>query len=490
MGAASGHWKDESVRGDKIKWLTTVDMDGMGPLKISLQRMHSILSSLQKRIRPRSEFFTKAIQVAYYGPNGAQYSQHSDVSPLIPTRRLTFILYLRETPKVSNPGGHLRLQTLTGASVDIAPKMNRMVIFRSNLLHQVLPSYFDRYAMTLWAHNQDMLESRDYLQAAKQPTIFVSVPAYRDPDTNKTIENLFDAATYPERIKVGVLYQDAKDEPWTHSEIPHRYQNYVEALHWSNEDARGPFVARAVIQEQLFSNEDYYMQIDSHMRFAQGWDEDLLHILSKCHDPHKSVLSTYPPTIMNDTLVPIPGPVLLYPTHFDSDGMLRIKGTSVEASESPISNMFAAAGFLFSSGKLIYDLPYDKTLEYLFFGEETLLSLSIWVKGWSIYSPWCESGYGTTCWHQWDRSYRRTLWQDFGNSESMINKRSDAQQKVQAYVQQLKHENGNQNERTLSSFEKAAGVIFEERRVVFKLQNENDIQHQSEAAGKFTENAY
>jgi [Skp1-protein]-hydroxyproline N-acetylglucosaminyltransferase len=490
MGAASGHWKDESIRGDKIKWLTSLDKDAMGPLNIPLQCMKSILSSLQKRIRPRSDFFTKAIQIAHYGPNGAQYSQHSDVSPLIPTRRLTFILYLRETPHVSNPGGHLRLQTLTGASVNVEPKMNRLVIFRSELLHQVLPSYFDRYAMTLWAHNRDTLDNRDYLQLANLPTIFVSVPAYRDPDTNKTIVNLFDTATYPERIKVGVLYQEAKDEPWAHSEIPRKYQNNIESLHWSNEDARGPLIARAVIQEQLFNNEDYYMQIDSHMRFAQGWDEELLHNLSKCHDPHKSILSTYPPTIINDTLVPILGPVLLYPTHFDSDGMLRMKGTSVEASESPRSHMFAAAGFLFSSGKLVSDLPCDKSLECLFFGEETLLSLNIWMKGWSIYSPWCASGYGTICWHKWDRSYRRTLWQDFGNSESMIKKRSDAQQKVHAYVQHLKHENGNQNERTLSSFEKASGVYFEERRVVFDLKDLKDIQRQPDAAGKITENAH
>jgi [Skp1-protein]-hydroxyproline N-acetylglucosaminyltransferase len=486
MGAASGHWKDESIRGDKIKWLTTTDNDVTDPLNAPIQYMKSVLGSLQARIRPRREFFTKAIQIAHYASNGTQYTQHSDVSPLVPTRRLTFILYLREPPHVSNPGGHLRLRTLMDTSIDIEPKMNRMVIFRSELLHQVLPAYFDRFAMTLWAHNRDTFDNREYLQAAMLPTIFVSIASYRDPDTNKTIVNLFDSATYPERVKVGVLYQDAKDEPWKHSQIPHKYQNCIKSMHWLNEDARGPLVARAVIQEQLYANEDYYMQIDSHMRFAKNWDEALLQNLSKCPDPHKSVLSTYPPSIIDDTLIPISGPVLLYPTHFDDDGMLRIKGAIVEPSEAPRSHMFAAAGFLFSSAKFVYECPYDKTLEFLFFGEETLLALNIWIKGWRIYSPWSASGYGPICWHKWDRSYRRTIWQDFGNSASMITKRSVAQKKLHDYVQQLKDENGNHHERTLSLFQEITGVDFQQHSVVFKL---NNTPYQTEASGKIMENA-
>lgn len=470
MSAAAGRWKDESVRGDKIKWHSTVD-EANDPLSVPIRQMKSILTKLQDRMKPKNNFFTKAAQVAHYAANGARYTQHSDVSPLVPTRRLTFILYLRETPKSSEPGGKLRLTTCTGTSVDIEPRMNRLVVFRSELIHQVLPTYFDRYAITLWAHNHQMFETRDYLKAATIPTIFVSVASYRDPDTNNTIVNLLESAAYPERVTVGVLYQDALEEPWKHSEIPGKYHNRIKSIMWPNEAAKGPVVARAAIQELLFKDEDYYMQIDSHMRFARNWDEALLNNITKCPVPQKSVLSTYPPPITDSTLIPVSGPILLRPTHFDDDGMLRIKGVTIDApvpSQAPLSHMFVAAGFLFAPSQIIRDCPYDKSLECLFFGEEIILSLRLWTIGWNIYSPWSSNGYGTVCWHKWDRSYRRTFWQDFGKSDSHLESRAKSQQQIldwQTSSQTLVDGYGNTDDRSLSSFAKAAGVDFQLRRV-------------------------
>lgn len=471
MGAAEGHWQDESIRGDRIKWhhVNRLDSD---PIASAISDMSRVLGNLQDRIAPKHEFFTKAIQIAHYPANGARYAEHSDVSPLVPTRRLTFILYLRDTPETATSGGHLRVRTLNGQSVDIEPRMNRLVIFRSELQHQVLPTYFDRYAITLWAHNYDTLVDQDFLRTSTLPTIFVSVGSYRDPDTCNTIVNLFERAAYPERISVGVIYYENDGQEYIGmDDIPQKYASRIRSIGLPARSAMGPIVTRAEIQSTLLGNQDYYMQIDSHMRFAQNWDKILLNNLSMCPNPQKSVLSTYPPSIMDDILVPVSGPILLRPTHFDADSMLRITGVVVSPPESqvPLQHMFVAAGFLFAPSPIVQDCPYDKSLQFLFFGEEIILSLRLWAKGWNIYSPWNPDGYGPVCWHNWDRSHRRTFWQDWGNSDEARKKRAESLKKIrdwQTGARPLFDQYGNANERSLSSFEEAAGVNFKLQTIV------------------------
>ena len=57
-------------------------------------------------------------------------------------------------------------------------------------------------------------------------------------------------------------------------------------------ESKGACWARHKVQS-LWQGEDYYLQIDSHMRFVQGWDEILIAMLEQCDSP-KPVLSTYP----------------------------------------------------------------------------------------------------------------------------------------------------------------------------------------------------
>ena len=51
--------------------------------------------------------------------------------------------------------------------------------------------------------------------------------------------------------------------------------------------------ARFLIQQRLYAGEEYYLQIDSHTRFAPRWDETLLEMLHRCDSP-KAVLTSYP----------------------------------------------------------------------------------------------------------------------------------------------------------------------------------------------------
>ncbi len=62
-------------------------------------------------------------------------------------------------------------------------------------------------------------------------------------------------------------------------------------------EATGPCKARRLSQK-LWAGEDYWLQVDSHMRFVPGWDEHLVCWLAASEQQAqfgKAVLSTYPP---------------------------------------------------------------------------------------------------------------------------------------------------------------------------------------------------
>lgn len=70
----------------------------------------------------------------------------------------------------------------------------------------------------------------------------------------------------------------------------------------------------------------------------------------------------------------------------------------------PIPSSFWAAGFAFSSSKVINEVPYDASLRFLFFGEESSMSARLWTSGWDFFAP-----SEAIVYHLWTRNYRSTF---------------------------------------------------------------------------------
>lgn len=192
-----------------------------------------------------------------------------------------------------------------------------MVIFRSNLVeHQVLPSsHRRRIAITVWLygmvhHRHDVVSSRktqdvilrdasggilssqakdiigkgtesspplvvnEIIRHESESTIFVSIASYRDSEIIPTINSIIENASLPHRIYVGLVFQSSNEEydvferssslplPWANTNLRKIYLHY--------QDATGPCYARYLAQS-LYRGEDYFLQIDSHMRFRKKW---------------------------------------------------------------------------------------------------------------------------------------------------------------------------------------------------------------------------
>jgi hypothetical protein len=123
------------------------------------------------------------------------------------------------------------------------------------------------------------------------------------------------------------------------------------------------------------------------MRFVPGWDEKLIAMLGKCSGK-KPVISTYPLEFTPPDQFAPDELVTIQPKGFDDDGVLTQYSWLFpldKAPDNPETSAFISAGMLFTSGRVVDEVPYDP---YLYFtGEEISLGARLWTSGWEIYCP-------------------------------------------------------------------------------------------------------
>jgi hypothetical protein len=131
-------------------------------------------------------------------------------------------------------------------------------------------------------------EKRIHVMDRNLKTIFVSVPTMEDYDYAATIKHLFKNAKYPERVYVGSpIYLSDLDQLtdpeykkfWVLDFDPPE-GNYKSGF-FKHADFFG--VGRGRLNAlQYYNNEDYFFQIDSHMRFRKDWDVDIINEFEDC----------------------------------------------------------------------------------------------------------------------------------------------------------------------------------------------------------------
>jgi [Skp1-protein]-hydroxyproline N-acetylglucosaminyltransferase len=428
-----------TVRGDKSCFLSQHHAD----FAKAHPQLHALLSSLEMTIRDSGllmEFSHTSVQLAVYPGDGMSgYIRHCDrtgnrcrgeTSTAASTKHervISCIYYLTPNDWTEEDGGHLRLFTNDNEYYDVLPHANRMVVFRSDRVeHQVLPSLKrNRMALTIWIYGALWPTSVDEpTTAAEDPgisvprmmessgppplsvpdqhdsasSIFVAIASYRDSETGPTIQALLQTAQYPHRIVIGLCLQiDPLQDADILQSIP---KSNIRILQLHAKDAAGPCYARALCQHLMQGDEDYYLQIDSHMRFRRNWDTYLIHTLPA---GDKTMLTTYPVGYQLPNKIPneMRGTILV-PWKIDTAGMLRQRGRLFEkCGSAPIRCYLYAAGFNFSKTLSVKDVPYDVTLRHVFFGEELSMAARLFTSGWDLYAP-PES----VVYHLWSRSHR------------------------------------------------------------------------------------
>lgn len=142
-----GARRNIAERGDEIAWLDDgAGGPGLAALRTRFDDLGAALTHQAYLGLRRRE-----IQVARYPGDGARYARHRDTfrDAAGPQRRVTAIVYLN-AGWIPAHGGLLRLY-LPGGPLDVAPRLDRLVVFLSERVeHEVLPAYAPRWAVTAW----------------------------------------------------------------------------------------------------------------------------------------------------------------------------------------------------------------------------------------------------------------------------------------------------------------------------------------------------
>jgi hypothetical protein len=292
-------------------------------------------------------------------------------------------------------------------------------------------------------------------------TIFISIASYRDPELERTIRSAIDNAVNPHELYFGVFLQELEKFEPDLSWVPNLTLNKIHP-----KMARGAGYARAQIMP-MYSGQDYFLQIDSHTVFEKNWDQLCIDQYKKAQDISKNkkiILSYFPPPFyveQNKTISIIKNSKTQLPYPTKQKPMLTKRGEwtaqRVELSNKnlPEESTTILAGFIFSTGDLIKDVPYDP--EISFFGEELCFAIRAWTRGWDIYSPcvkivyhfYTREGY-SKIWK--DRNLREISWKEL---ETLSKQR---QRQILCGIESGIY--GVGTERTIEEYEKITGINF------------------------------
>ena len=114
---------------------------------------------------------------------------------------------------------------------------------------------------------------------SKTPTIFVQIASYRDPQLIPTIENMIENAKNPKNLRFGICRQYHPDDKFDNLD-KFRDDKRFRIIDVLCEYSNGVCWARNQVQ-QLYKNEMYTLQIDSHMRFAPNWDVEMIDMIKQ-----------------------------------------------------------------------------------------------------------------------------------------------------------------------------------------------------------------
>lgn len=333
-------------------------------------------------------------------------------------------------------------------------------------------------------------------QHLESATIFVSVASYRDSECPKTVLDCLMKATYPHRVFIGVCQQNESqdvdalslftEEKATHKQLPigKKLVDQVRMIRLTANDAKGPIYARSLIEQQLYKGETYYLIIDSHTVFTPNWDTECIRELSMCPS-QKPVLTSIPPDyniLTRDVPVNIPPVYLAFRNYHHKIDKDTKKDISLGFSQTdpmyfkhvppvPQPNILWAAGFSFSLGQMIEQVPYDPHLQYAFLGEEISMATRLYTHGFDFFAPTKNLVY-----HYTNREYRPKFWEQFykldgkikvDNETRMLRKSIEAKsnERIRALLRGDKIEDshlyGLGEERSLNDYQQYVGLNFE-----------------------------
>lgn len=305
-------------------------------------------------------------------------------------------------------------------------------------------------------------------KAKKQnnPTIFVQIASYRDPQLKPTLHDMISKADHPENLRIGIAWQHSIEDLWDNLD-EYKEDDRFRIIDINYLDSKGVCWARNAVQ-QLYNDETYTLQIDSHHRFTQGWDTTLIDMIVDLQNKgiKKPLLTGYIPSFDpdNDPAARVQEPWKMNFDRFIPEGAIFFLPASFDHFDSkdrPMRARFYSAHFCFTLGQFSREVQHNP--DYYFHGEEISIAVRAYTHGYDLYHP-----HKVVCWHEYTRKGRSKQWDD---DKEWVN-RNNKCHKLNRQLFGMDNEEqidmgiyGFGNERTLHDYERYAGISFKHRAI-------------------------
>lgn len=238
-----------------------------------------------------------------------------------------------------------------------------------------------------------------------ESTIFLSIASYKDGQLHKTIESAIKHAANPSRIFIGVNLQDSHQ---CYRDLLSKSYPNTKVLFTPFDQSKGVVQARRKLIDELYEDEDYFLQIDSHTRFKDNWDNILINQIHSIPNS-KVIISTYP----NEFTYPDPNMEYLKlpynaPLVFDNfindnrrDNRFKPRNLGPLKDYDVVDNKRVAGGFLFTDARWIKEVSLPKD-GIICTGEEDYMTYLSYLKGWDFKLP-----SEAVVWHNYDWKDRK-----------------------------------------------------------------------------------
>ena len=283
--------------------------------------------------------------------------------------------------------------------------------------------------------------------------IFVSIAAYRDPELAPTLDDCLAKARFPERLCFGICWQHAPDETPLQWFSDPRFR--VFDVDWRA--GKGACWARAEIMK-LWDGEDWFLQLDSHHRFAQDWDVKLIEQARATKSP-KPILTSYVTSYTPGDPRLDDEPMRMEFDFFSEEGLVLFRPGAIPEADrggAPVRSRFLSAHFLFAPGAFVREVPYDPRL--YFWGEEITLTVRAFTWGYDLFHP-----SEMIVWHEYTRQNRTKHWDDNAETFAALDPPSRARA-AKLLVEPHRGPFGCGDVRTVADYEAYAGLSFVHRR--------------------------
>ena len=302
-------------------------------------------------------------------------------------------------------------------------------------------------------------------------TIFVQIASYRDSELLPTIKDGIAKATYPDRLRFGICWQHAPEDHWDNlDEFKSDPRFRIMDVPW--QQSKGLGWARSHTQK-LWRGETYTLQLDSHHRFIQGWDTELIDMMAMTGSA-KPILTSYAAPYSPGEPMENPVPYKMVGTTFSSYGTILFYPHVIPNPEQftkPIPARFVSGHFFFTLGIHCQEYKYDP--EIYFAGDEISLSIRSFTLGYDLFHP-----HKHVVWHQYIRAQSKKHWDDFNSNSKQNGTTSDAWHELDEVskkrLRQMLREEDNHVDlgeytlgrvRSHADYEKYAGISFKHRKL-------------------------